>query len=63
MGKAYSNVLLDKQVQFNQKVLKLLQGVFLRQTGLEKKISKLEKRVRDCEENIVIVNDKSKENP
>lgn len=62
MGAAYSNVLLDKQVQFNQKVVELLQGFFLRQTELEKKISKLEKRVRDCEENIVIANDKSTEN-
>jgi hypothetical protein len=63
MGTAYSNVLLDKQVQFNQKVVELLQGVFLRQAELEKKISKLEKKVRDCEENIVIANDKSTENP
>ena len=62
-GTAYSNVLLAKQVQFNQTVVELLQGVFLRQAELEKKISKLEKRVRDCEENIVIANDKSTENP
>jgi hypothetical protein len=61
-GSAYSNMLLDKQVQFNQKLVELLQGFFLRLSELDKKISDLEKRIRDCEENIVIAKDKGIEN-
>ncbi len=58
MGSAYSNVLLDKQIQFNQRVVELCQALSLRIGEFEKKISLMERRIQDCEENIVIVKDK-----
>ena len=51
----YTNLLLDKQIEFNQHIFNLCQAVIIQQKSCKEKVEKIGDRISDCEEELVIV--------
>jgi len=51
----YTNLLLDKQIEFNQQIFNLCQAVIIQLKNNKEKVEKIGDRIRDCEEELVIV--------
>jgi hypothetical protein len=50
IGRVHANLILDKQIEFNKKIVELSQAILIQVKNNRERIEEIDEKIRDCEE-------------